>query len=250
MTSAALSSLLIPVADGPPRACSVVAATSVSWHVYIDQTESLETEPAVSVISVQLPPAERLPCSLLVDTPPGIRVGDRGWIGNRLLGLGSVQISSARWFRPARPRIFAPARFLAGCRPLPSIRLDEIGLSGCANIRPSELLGRGPGLTPAGDDVLAAGLVVRHALGIPTPGWPPSVSSLAAATTPLSAQLLRCAAEGFCCDRLASLMRALDQGHDSIEATERLVALGGTTGTAMLMGLKYAAEQFVGSRAA
>jgi Protein of unknown function (DUF2877) len=248
MTSAALSSLLAPLVDGPTRPCTVIAATSVSWHVHIDATGRLEQEPEVALISMQLPRAERLPCSLLVDTPPRIRVGDRGRIGRGLVRLGSLDATPARWFRPARPRILALTTFLAGCRDLPMIEPDDIGLAHCTLGRPTELLGRGPGLTPAGDDVLAARLVVRHALGAPAPGWLPS--SLSALTTPLSAQLLRCAVRGFCCDRLASLMWALDRGDDPTEAARRLSALGGTTGMAMLMGLKYAANQFIQSRAA
>jgi hypothetical protein len=246
MTAAALSSLLAPLVDGPPRPCSVITATSVSWHLHIDASGRLE--PEVSLISVQVPRAERLPCSLLIDTSPGIRIGDRGWIGHGLIRVGSLDVTPARWFRPARPRILAPTTFLAGCRDLPMIDLDDIGLAGCTIDRPIELLGQGPGLTPAGDDVLAAWLVVRHALGAPAAGWLPS--SLAAVTTPLSAELLKCAVRGFCCDRLASLLWVLDRGDDGTDAARRLSALGGTTGMAMLMGLKYAANQFIRSRAA
>ena len=260
MTSAAMSSLLAPLVDGQPRPCSVIAATSVSWHVHIGASGSLEQEPEVSLISIQLFKAERLPFSLLIDTSPGIRIGDRGGIGDGLVRLGSLGIAPARWFQPARPRILAPTTFLAGCRDLPMIDSDDIGLARCPIDGPTELLGRGPGLTPAGDDVLAAWLVVRHALGAPAVGWSPSAlgapavgwspSALAAATTPLSAQLLKCAVRGFCCDRLASLIWALDHGDDPTEAARHLSALGGTTGRAMLMGLKYAANQLITSRAA
>jgi hypothetical protein len=237
---AALSTLLAPLVDGPPRACRVIGATSVSWHVLICETGGAEPDPEVSLISVQLPEAVRLPCSLVVDRPPRIFLGDYGWIGHGLVSFDDVEISSTRWIRPPRPRILAPSRFLAACRSLPSIEPDQIGLAHHTLDHPSQLLGRGPGLTPAGDDVLAAALVAHHALGLPTPGWPPP--GLVSATTPLSAQLLRSAARGYCCDRLASLMQALDRGDDPAEATQRLTALGGTTGQAMLLGLQHAAS--------
>jgi hypothetical protein len=238
---AALSTLLAPVVDGPSRACMVIGMTSVSWHVHLLETDLAEHEPDISLISVQLPVAERLPCSLVVDSRPQLHLGDRGWIGNRRARFNAVEISTARWFRPARPRIVAPSKFLAACWDLPKVDLDDVGLGGCTVIRPSHLLGRGPGLTPAGDDVLAAALVVGHALGVSTPGWPPP--QLAKATTPLSAELLRSAARGYCCDRLASLVQALDRGEDPSAAIQRLLALGGTTGRAMLLGLRYAANQ-------
>jgi Protein of unknown function (DUF2877) len=226
----------------------VIGATSVSWHVHVLGAHIPEHEPNVSLISVQLPSAERLPCSLVVDSRPQLHLGDRGWIGNGRARFEAVEISSARWFRPARPRILAPSAFLTACWDLPSVELDDVGLGGCALSRPGQLLGRGPGLTPAGDDVLAAALVVRHALRVSTSGWPPP--QLATATTPLSAELLRSAGNGYCCDRLASLVRALDGGEDPSPAVQRLTALGGTTGRAMLLGLKYATNRLSRSMAA
>jgi Protein of unknown function (DUF2877) len=246
--SGAVSSLLAPLVDGPPRACTVVGATSVSWHLHVSDSDGAGQEPEVSLISVQLPAAERLPCSLVVDSSPQIHLGDRGLIGGGLVRFDSEERSPACWFRPARPRVLAPSTFLAACRDLPIVEPVTIGLAGCAIARQTELLGRGPGLTPAGDDVLAAALVVRHSLGLPALGWPPA--QLATATTPLSAELLRCAGRGYCCDRMASLMQALDRGDDPTEATQRLLSLGGTTGRAMLLGLKDTTDQLTRSLAA
>lgn len=245
---AALSALLAPVVDGPPRACMVIGATSMSWHVHILEPDTAEHAPNVSLISVQLPVAERLPCSLVLDARPRLHLGDRGWIGNGRASFDAVEISPARWFRPAQPRIVAPSTFLTACWGLPSVELDDIGLKGCTRDHPGQLLGRGPGLTPAGDDVLSAALVVRHALGVSTPGWPPS--HLDKATTPLSSELLRCAAHGYCCERFASLLRVLDRGEDPSAAVQRLTALGGTTGRAMLLGLKYATNRLARRMAA
>jgi hypothetical protein len=245
---AAISNLLAPLVDGAPRACTVIGATTVSWHVRICEAGGAEHDPDVSLISVQLPEAERLPCSIVVGRPPRILLGDRGWIGHGVVRFDAVEIVSARWIRPPRPRIHAASTFLAACRNLPIIEPDHVGLPQHTVGRPTELLGRGPGLTPSGDDVLAATLVVHHALGLPTPGWLPS--RLGKATTPLSAQLLRLAAQGYCCDRLASLMQALDHGDDPAEATQRLAALGGTTGRAMLLGLRHAATYHTESLAA
>ena len=54
------------------------------------------------------------------------------------------------------------------------------------------LLGRGPGLTPEGDDLLAGACIVAAAVGDPL-ALPPGVRTL---TTPLSATLLELAAAG------------------------------------------------------
>ncbi len=56
---------------------------------------------------------------------------------------------------------------------------------------PAELVGRGDGLTPYGDDVLCGWLAIHRAAGVPSPGLDDEVRRLLPRTTLLSATLLR-----------------------------------------------------------
>jgi hypothetical protein len=82
----------------------------------------------------------------------------------------------------------------------------------------ARLLGRGPGLTPTGDDVLAGALVCLNALGAPaaTVLGQAVLAAAPSATTTVSAALLRHAARGECVPQLADLLDAV--GADSVRA--------------------------------
>jgi hypothetical protein len=119
----------------------------------------------------------------------------------------------------------------------------------------SRLLGRGPGLTPTGDDVLAAALVTLHALGSPIGArLADAVRSRApGATTTVSAALLRHAAEGRCIPQLADLLSVVGgaTSHPSTEASAdhaetlpraagALLAVGNCSGAGLLHGVLVA----------
>jgi Protein of unknown function (DUF2877) len=92
---------------------------------------------------------------------------------------------------------------------------------------PTELIGRGPGLTPEGDDYLAGAVAVLAARGHPVR----LPADLRARTTALSATLLELAAAGYAIDPLHALF-----GRDWRAALERLVRLGHSTGRAYAVG--------------
>lgn len=100
---------------------------------------------------------------------------------------------------------------------------------------PERLGGRGPGLTPAGDDLLAgyaAGLVLFHGKAADAR----AIASVAAVrTTTLSATLLRHAARG----ELPEPAHALLERGDA----RPLLAWGGTSGRYLMLGLALAAER-------
>jgi hypothetical protein len=140
------------------------------------------------------------------------------------------------------------------------------------------LLGRGPGLTPAGDDLLAGlllgGLAFGPAVAGPVVAGPaiagpakadtaradtavadtavadPGTASLRAVieslapvqTTALSAALLRHAARGECIGEVAALAAALAGAGPVESAASRLLAVGHTSGAALALGLVLAAE--------
>lgn len=100
--------------------------------------------------------------------------------------------------------------------------------------------GLGPGLTPAGDDVLAGVLLARRVLG--GPGAEPELRAVAGgvATTELSAALLAWAARGQAVEPVHDLLGALAAGDRLAAAAgvERVAALGASSGADLLLGLK------------
>ena len=115
------------------------------------------------------------------------------------------------------------------------------------------LLGAGPGLTPAGDDVLAGLLVglrcfnqraepLRLAVLARLPGG---------GTTDLSAALLRCAVRGESIPQLNQLLRTMSGSGWQTRldhAIDDLVRVGHTSGTALATGVLAAATMAIGDR--
>jgi hypothetical protein len=99
------------------------------------------------------------------------------------------------------------------------------------------LAGRGEGLTPAGDDVLAGYAAWRHADGEP-------VALDGRRCSPLGLAYLRCAERGELPEPVSALLRAIRAG-DAVAAGRRARALsrwGATSGAAMLWGIAAAAS--------
>jgi hypothetical protein len=106
------------------------------------------------------------------------------------------------------------------------------------------LLGRGPGLTPSGDDVLAGYLLGCRAFGVAAPTVRAAVLRLApAATTVLSAALLRQAADGWCVPQVAALISALAASRPDPAATRAVLAVGASSGAALASGVLTAATR-------
>jgi Protein of unknown function (DUF2877) len=106
-----------------------------------------------------------------------------------------------------------------------------------------DLLGRGPGLTPSGDDVIAGFLLGARAFGRSADGVLSAVDRCAAtSTTALSAQLLRHAVAGECIPECADVVAMLTGGAAARDADGRLVSVGATSGSALAVGLLMAAR--------
>ena len=114
------------------------------------------------------------------------------------------------------------------------------------------LLGAGPGLTPAGDDVLAGLLVGLQSFGQRAEPLRLAVlASLPAGTTDLSAALLRCAARGESIPQVNQLLRALSGNawQSRLDhALDNLILVGHTSGTALATGVLAAATMAIGER--
>ena len=99
----------------------------------------------------------------------------------------------------------------------------------------THLLGRGPGLTPLGDDVLAGWFAARHAAGRPDRPLAEAVRRRLGATTLLSATLLDCALRGEALPQLSAWL-----ADPTPSATQALMAVGATSGTGLLAGAELA----------
>lgn len=123
---------------------------------------------------------------------------------------------------------------------LPHGRVDEAAVAG--------LVGRGEGLTPLGDDLLAGWLALHRALGLPTAEVDAAVRRRLRCTTLLSATLLRCAMRGEVLPEYAAWLRALGTP-DEPRTAAALCDVGGTSGAGLLVGARTALDQLQGAAA-
>lgn len=213
----AASILLGPLAERRHVGLAEVARTRVAVHY--------ETGVAsVPVLCVALPEAVRLPGTLLASRLPDPLSGDHPT---------PATLAVSRWWRPDRPH-HLPV-------PGPEV-LDRLPRPPYAALDPLAMLGRGEGLTPQGDDVLAAALVTARATGDPRlAGWS-ARTRLALATrrtTTVSRSLLHHALDGWAVPELAAVLTALGSGDPATVdgAVDQLLGVGGTSGAALLDGV-------------
>ena len=111
-----------------------------------------------------------------------------------------------------------------------------------------QLLGRGAGLTPLGDDVLCGWIATHRAAGVPTPEVDRAVRAGLHRTTLLSATLLDCAMHGEVLPELGRFLRAVGTADESGRAAD-LRAVGGTSGAGLLLGAQLALDDLARGRA-
>jgi hypothetical protein len=187
------------------------------------------------VIAVLSSTAVRLPCGLQLTAPQLDLPADPGdvVVGNGAIRVGPVEIGAGRTVSMgvARRPDPSPALVRQAQRSVDPVEVDE------------RLLGRGPGLTPSGDDVLAGYLVGAAAYGLPADELRALVHSQAhRRTTTLSAALLRHAALGEAIPQVAGLLDALGGGRGLDRALAELLAVGHTSGAALAGGVLAAAD--------
>ena len=245
---AAFSTALRGLIGVPGRAVSVIGVVPDAAHIATG-------DPDVPLVCVATSRAVRLPCSMVVSTLPEVAVGDVVWLGAGGVRLAGVAVRPTRWWRPPTPLLCDVDAARSRARLLPSLReLDRSArparrVAGAAFQRTVDgLLGLGPGLTPAGDDVLAAALVALRAAG--SPRADDLANAVAAAkpdvrTTLVSAALLRHAAQGQCIPELAAVLRALDGSGNLERALVTLRAVGHTSGDALAAGVRLALLELI-----
>lgn len=106
----------------------------------------------------------------------------------------------------------------------------------------THLIGRGEGLTPLGDDLIAGWLALHRAAGVATAEVDDVVGSHARRTTLLSATLLDCAVHGEVLPEFAAWVAALG-GPAAPDRAAALTAVGATSGAGLLHGAHLALTQ-------
>lgn len=166
------------------------------------------------VVALTPPGAPRLPNGLECDLE--LAAGAGAWIGDGRLESGGRSVLPGPAWEPV---------------PTPRFRLE---LPGHFVPDPARLAGRGGGLTPAGDDVLAGYAAGLTLFGGRVGEARQLAEAAAARTTSLSATLLRHAAEG----ELAEPAHALLELGDP----EPLCRFGRSSGRCLLLGLALASS--------
>lgn len=193
--------------------------------------------------------ATRVPCALWTSLPDLTHLA----AGSVLVDGGTLVVSDeeVRVTRLADPRLTlvppdrpsAPSSAPSSAPRHPSLRsISDIRLPVDGRLTPADagrLLGRGPGLTPLGDDILAGWFATRQALGQPDALLEAVVRRRLGVTTLLSATLLDCAFHG---EALPQLADWLDD--PTPLATEALLAVGATSGAGLLTGAELALTSF------
>jgi Protein of unknown function (DUF2877) len=228
--------------------------------------------PAGSVIAVLARDAVALPIGLVLNRHSRelalLQRGSDGWLAGGVLRLADLELRVGSLRSAALPRLPAPLpeQLSTAHQALAEHFPDELELAGPDLLSPltegnheragsavATLLGRGPGLTPAGDDLLCGMLAGAHAFGHPLGAMPQALTEQLAsrprATTSLSRQLLLSALDGEGIDQLGDLATALCLP-DPVAVRAAVAALarvGHSSGLALGRGLLLVAEQVASS---
>lgn len=255
---AATSTVLLPVIAGAPVRGRLLGASSKGIYLCFESHAKADEIPSVIALlpasSVQLP----LAMTTIEQLPP-IAPAEPITVGEGALRIGPHVWRPTRWFdpRPSGTRPPEPTALVEAAETLWNLEDDEAGVSvgqawrAAAALAAGDgeacraLIGAGPGLTPAGDDVVAGALAACALTG----GGPRPrelemlLSHACIATTALSVALLSCAARGQVVPQASDLLRALSRssassGYGSVAAAlAHLRAVGSTSGTALAIGM-------------
>lgn len=259
---AAVSDAVAPLWGGPVRPGRVLACFPAALYAVA----------GAEVVAVVCRDASRLPVAAVLAEPSSarpfaaVRPGQPATLGGGELRAGRLRVRMVRTW-PATPRLpgTTPAGLARGLAALAAgLQRSEQrpGLPAAELPRPpwpaaaDRLLGRGPGLTPSGDDLIAGVLVgltlLPRALGRPAPGGLAELVRLVHAeaprrTTALSTALLRAAARGQPSAEVTHLLGALT-APDTVgvqPAAAGLLGVGATSGADLAHGVLAAGRAVV-----
>ena len=276
---AAAARAALPVLNGPVRDGAVLGAFTLAVIIGVPTPDGPWVLSLLAPTAAGVPNGVRLAAadaSVLTRHVPGgtVSVG-----GGRIL-LGGVEVRAVRSWPCRVPRAAADHRsvemisdtIVAMVAPHPSgvaggfvaaLRSALASLptapvtSTATTVRASDdrlgtavrqLVGRGLGLTPGGDDVISGALCGLHATGATGRARALATAALddvTDRTTLLSADLLRLAADGDACLEILGVLRAARQPRDVLRpnqsalvvAVDRLLRVGHTSGADLATGL-------------
>ena len=253
---------------GPIRQARVLMSVPAAVYLHVPNDRGGD------VVGVLTSDAARLPLGCVLFRPSNGRPlvalpsGAPAVVGGGRIVVGDLAVSAAAWWNP-RPRLpsLRPALLPEGVRQLRNTLYGE-GVPHSAFTLPglptgpggplaalrgavrradmdaalrtaTRLIGLGPGLTPAGDDVMAGTIAGLVLLGHPSAErFAAAVYALAAGrTTELSRALLRHAACGRVSGEYAAVLHGLVGERPLAPAVAGLLATGSTSGRAMALGL-------------
>lgn len=243
-----------PIIDGPSRQGMVLGVSDRAAWMSVGAEVLLLADPA----------AVRLPNGISLGPGPGaIHPGGAVTVGGGEVAIAGMLIRPVRWWDP-RPVLPVATDSLVADR-LASIEtpaFDDAGLETALRNRDPEqvfaaadrLLGRGDGLTPWGDDLLAGSLAAHALLGEAVGRGPGLVEAVAdpvnaraaVRTTALSAALLRHACRGEVADPAARLLEALCGRGVLAPAAAGLASVGHSSGPALLAGIGVGTRAVIG----
>jgi Protein of unknown function (DUF2877) len=219
----AASVALAPLLDGPRRALYVAHRSDSAWQLRAGAASGRVVACLLAPGSLRLPHGVVVPFGLPPGAPESVSVG------GGVLNVDGTVAGVARWWSPSAPRL-----------PDLADRVDERAARDLLRTWRSRL-GEGDGLTPYADDVLCGGLVALLAAGHPLGARLAAAvdaADLEAATTAISAGLLRQAVHGRCIDALAAYLSALRRAPAEVARWRAaLEGVGHSSGRAMVEGV-------------
>lgn len=245
--------MIAPLLEGPRREGRLLGASPAAVYVGFGLDGTPEVVALLPSSSVRLPLAMVVAGPLTAPGPDALVA-----VGEGVLAVGHESWVPTRWFNPRPPSLSAvePARLAAAALVLSGVSAAEAGVDieraraavaalVAGDAQPAcALLGGGPGLTPAGDDVIA-GALAAYALiagGIGAAAVAEILAHARRATTSLSAALLSCAAAGQVVPEAADFLAALSGEGEVQSALARLRSIGSTSGTALAVGIVAAID--------
>ena len=253
-TPAAAMAACLPLVMGAPTRAQIIGRSTNAWYL---------RTPAGRVLGLIGPEAVRLSCALVVPTWTPDLIDPA--LTELTVGEGSVVgpgvTIAVRRTLPSRVVPGEPNSLLVNAID-ELIGTRDIGLAWSATElhaciaagRADRLMGLGPGLTPSGDDVLAAYLVTAQAWGVTGPRQDRLRSTVLAnlsRTTDLSSQLLLDAMSGHAAEPVRALLAAVAETTPPVGDTRlegkihSVLNIGHTSGFALAVGIQLAGRDFL-----
>jgi hypothetical protein len=254
--SAAASQGIASLLEGPPQqAISLGSSTHMAWFGIGDEVVVLGDGDAVRFPNAVIIAGASAPDVLAA-------VGTDAVLGDGGVAVGSHLVNVARWWDP-HPALAATAPdvvrlFLSAAATLvPPVEAETLATALSAGdpeaivATSAQYIGRGTGLTPAGDDLLIGAFgaygLIGEALHTGGPSrviaaTAPALEELLEMTAAFSAALVRHALAGRVAAPVAQVLRALVGRTPLDDSIEALLAVGHTSGRSLAQGVLIGAE--------